>query len=165
LTTFGTGVNTTLVLLFCISAFFAGISGAVLAAGNGTAGPAGIGSFQSLLWIAVIAISGNRLVGSSLIAAALLAVIPGYLPIAWQDYQPIAFGIAALVAALLAASNFDWVARVKQDLVGSTRVHSRSPRVARAESPGGPVGARTIARSRRAGASQPRDLAPLEVAP
>ena len=137
LTTFGTGVNTTLVLLFCISAFFAGVSGAVLAAGNGTAGPAGIGSFQSLLWIAVIAISGNRLVSSSVVAAVLLAIIPGYLPLEWQEYQPIAFGTAAIITALVAANNFDWVARVKQDLTESIRARSRPPLTAR--SPGSRV--------------------------
>ena len=127
-------MNTTLVLLFCISAFFAGVSGAVLAAGNGTAGPAGIGSFQSLLWIAVIAISGNRLVSSSVVAAVLLAIIPGYLPLEWQEYQPIGFGTAAIITALVAANSFDWVARVKQDLTESIRTRSRPPLTAR--SPG-----------------------------
>ena len=142
LTTFGTGVNTTLVLLFCISAFFAGVSGAVLAAGNGTAGPAGIGSFQSLLWIAVIAISGNRLVSSSVVAAVLLAIIPGYLPLEWQEYQPIAFGTAAIITALVAANNFDWVARVKQDLTESIRARSRPPLTARSPGSRGPAAAR-----------------------
>jgi branched-subunit amino acid ABC-type transport system permease component len=135
LTTFGTGVNTTLVLVFCISAFFAGVAGAVLAGGTRAAGPADYGSMQSLLWIAIIAISGSRLLRSPLVAAGLLAVLPAYLPARWLNDQPIAFGVIAVAAALLAANHFDVAARVKADLVAAAGRARRSPVRARRQDP------------------------------
>jgi branched-subunit amino acid ABC-type transport system permease component len=148
LTTFGTSATTTLILVFAIAAFFAGVAGAVLAAGTQAAGPADVGSLQSLLWVAIIAISGNRLVRSSVVAALLLAVLPAYLPGSWTDYQPIGFGVLAVVAALLAASQFDPVARIKADLTASIRSLGRGPRRTAA-----------VGRSRR-----PRATAPTAVA-
>ncbi|MGI8663392.1 MAG: ABC transporter permease subunit, partial [Acidimicrobiales bacterium] len=131
LDTFGARVNSTLVVLFCISAFLAGVAGAVLAAGTRGAGPADYGSFNSLTWIAILAISGSRLIPSSVIAAVLLAVLPAYLPDSAIPYQPIAFGVIALGTALALASRFDLAARVKGDLQGSARVGARSPVSAR----------------------------------
>jgi len=135
LVSFGASATTLLVLVFCCSAFFAGVAGGVLAAGNHAAGPAGLGSLQSLLWIAVLAISGNRLTSSAIVAAVLLAVVPSYLPEGWQNFQPVAFGVVAVVAALLAAKETDWVAAVKADLSRSPRRHSRSPGRARVTDP------------------------------
>ena len=132
---FGANGTTLLVLVFSFSAFFAGVAGAVLASGNRAAGPAGLGSLQSLLWIAVLAVSGNRLTSSAVVAAALLAVIPAYLPQSWQNYQPIAFGVIAVAAALLAAARFDWVAAVKADLARSPRRVSGGPARARMTHP------------------------------
>src|SRR5205807_4113743 len=101
LVSFGASATTLLVLVFGCSAFFAGVAGGVLAAGNRAAGPAGLGSLQSLLWIAVLAISGNRLTSSAIVAATLLAIVPSYLPESWQNFQPVVFGAAAVVGALL----------------------------------------------------------------
>lgn len=131
LSTFGTSTTTTLVLLFAVSAFFAGIAGAVIAVGTGTAGAGGLSSLQSLLWIAVISITGARLVSSSLLAALLLTVLPSYLPGSSANYQTIGFGVLAVAAALLSASEYDWVARVKEDVRSSTRLQERTRRSAR----------------------------------
>ncbi len=136
LTSLGASVTTSLVLVFCLSAFLAGVAGGVLAAGNRAAGPAGMGSFQSLLWIAVIAISGSRLVSSSVIAAAMLAILPSYLPQRWHDYEPIAFGVAAVTAALVVAKQLDWVAAIKAHLATSARRFGHNPVRARIEDPG-----------------------------
>ncbi|MGQ0845747.1 MAG: branched-chain amino acid ABC transporter permease [Sporichthyaceae bacterium] len=125
--TYGTGTTTTLVLLFSISAFFAGIAGGVIAVGNGAAGPGGLGSLQSLLWIAVIAITGANLIRSSILAALLLAVLPSYVGSLNANYQAIGFGVLAIGASLLAASGFDPVAWFRESLATSKRVGTRGP--------------------------------------
>jgi branched-subunit amino acid ABC-type transport system permease component len=134
LTSLGASVTTALVLVFCLSAFLAGIAGALLASGSRTAGPSGLGAFQSLLWLGVIAIAGTRVLGSSLLAAVLLAVVPIYLPAGWADYQPVAFGLAALAVALV-AGRVDWVGRMNRALAGNDR-SSRTPVAGRRADPG-----------------------------
>jgi branched-subunit amino acid ABC-type transport system permease component len=136
LSTYGTGITTTLMLLFSISAFFAGVAGGVISAGNGAAGPGGLGSLQSLLWVAVIAITGANLIRSSILAALALAVLPSYATKLDPDYQSIAFGVLAVVASLYAASGFDAVAWFKNSLTTSVRVGTRGPIPARADDPG-----------------------------
>jgi ABC-type branched-subunit amino acid transport system permease subunit len=127
LNTYGAGTTTTLMLLFAISAFFAGVSGAVLASGTGTAGPGGLGSLQSLLWVAIISITGNNLIRSSIFAALLLAVLPSYVTKLNPNYQSIGFGIAALLVSLLNASGFDPVAWIRENLATSKRVGTTGP--------------------------------------
>lgn len=139
LTTFGVSVNTTLVIVFGISAFLAGIGGAVLAAGTHAAGPADYGALNSLEWVVVLAISGRNLIRSAVVAAILLAVVPAYLPQGWINYEPIGFGVLAIITALLVSNGFDLPALVKADLTSSVRLSSRSPVLARfdrAERPG-----------------------------
>lgn len=136
LATYGTGITTTLVLLFSISAFFAGVAGGVISAGNGAAGPGGLGSLQSLLWVAVIAITGSNLIRSSILAALALAVLPSYASKLDPDYQSIAFGVLALLASLYAASGFDAVAWFKNSLTTSDRVGTRGPIPSRTLDPG-----------------------------
>ena len=142
LQTFGNSATTTLVLVFCISAFFAGVAGAVLSAGTRGAGTADYGSFSSLVWIAVLALSGPRLLSSAVIAAGLLAVLPAYLPDDALDWQPVGFGVVAVITALAAASRFDLVGRVRADLAGSARVGAPSPVAARRHDRTSPVEAR-----------------------
>lgn len=127
LSTYGTGTTTTLMLLFAISAFFAGIAGGVIAVGNGAAGPGGLGSLQSLLWVAVIAITGTNLIRSSILAALALVVLPSYLADLDADYQAIAFGVLAILASLITASGFDPVTWIKDNLAGSSRVGTKGP--------------------------------------
>jgi branched-subunit amino acid ABC-type transport system permease component len=136
LNTYGAGTTATLMLLFAISAFFAGVSGAVLASGTGTAGPGGLGSLQSLLWVAIISITGNNLIRSSIFAALLLAVLPSYVSDLNPNYQAIGFGVAALVVSLINASGFDPVARVREILATSERVGTAGPIPSRAADPG-----------------------------
>ncbi len=83
----------------------------------------------------MLAISGNRLTSSAIVAATLLAIVPSYLPQSWQNFQPIVFGAAAVIVALLAAAETDWVAAVKADLSRSPRRHGRNPGRARVTDP------------------------------
>ena len=131
LTTYGTGTTTTLVLLFSISAFFAGIAGGVIATGAQAAGASGLGSFQSLLWVAVLSITGNQLIRSAVLAAALLTILPSYLPNDSADYQTLVFGALAIVAALIAASQVDFVDRIKASLIEPMRRAGSDRRTAR----------------------------------
>ena len=96
----GTNTNVTRLLVFCISAFLAGIGGALIApvTGSVTAGPFDFSN--SLLLVAVVFTAGRQPVLGALTAAALYVVGPSYLtsPTA-HDYVPVVFGIAAIVAS------------------------------------------------------------------
>jgi branched-subunit amino acid ABC-type transport system permease component len=97
----GLDVNTTRTLVFCLSAAVAGLAGALFIAAPGQASGTGFGPFQSLTWLAVLAICGRRVVFSSALAAAVLVVLPAYLPSSLVHVQTMLFGGAAIVAALL----------------------------------------------------------------
>jgi branched-subunit amino acid ABC-type transport system permease component len=135
LTSLGASVTTALVLVFCVSAFLAGAAGAVLSAGSNTAGFNGLGAFQSLLWLAVIAMAGTRVLSSSVMAALLLAVLPIYLPGAFIDWQPVLFGGAALAVALF-AGRFDWTGWLRNQLAENADRTRRSPVGSRRSDPG-----------------------------
>lgn len=97
LSTHGTSINITRVIVFCVSAFLAAISGGLLAAQIGVVSADSFAAFQSLTLVAVLLIAGRRPVSSAFIAAASLVVIPVYVDnpdIA--SYLTLLFGLAAL---------------------------------------------------------------------
>jgi ABC-type branched-subunit amino acid transport system permease subunit len=101
LATHGLSVNITRVLVFCISAFIAGVAGALFAAFSGTISGIGFGAFASLTWLTVLAIAGSGEVSAAVIAAFLLAVVPAYADNAtYNKLQPVLFGALAIGAAL-----------------------------------------------------------------
>ena len=130
LTSLGASVTTALVLVFCASAFLAGAAGGLLASGAGTAGSSGLGAFQSLLWLTVIAVAGTRVLSSSVIAALLLAVLPIYLPSSLTDWQPVFFGGVALLTALF-AGRVDWTGWLRNEVEAQADRSRRNPAVAR----------------------------------
>ncbi len=101
LSTHGMSVNVTRVLVFCLSAGMAGISGALIASQSGRVGGTGFTSFQSLLWLAVLVICGRRPILSAYLAAGMLLVVPAYAPDGFVNYQTMLFGAAALMATVL----------------------------------------------------------------
>jgi len=103
LATHGLGVNVTRLIVFCVSAFFAGIAGALAVTQYGTASTAPYGPVSSLLFVAVLAMCGTRLLRSSVLAAALLAIVPGYLTSFDVSRQTFAFGVVAVAAAIVIA--------------------------------------------------------------
>jgi ABC-type branched-subunit amino acid transport system permease subunit len=129
----GVDINVTRVIVFCISAFLAAIAGALLAALSGSVDVAPFDPFQSLLYLAVLAIAGAGQLRAPVIAAALLAVVPAYL--AGSDsvatYQPVIFGLGAVVVALAEGSRAELMAWVRR---GAERGRARRAR--------GPVSAR-----------------------
>ena len=100
LTVNGADVNVSRVLVFCISAFLAGIAGALFAASSGHISGIGFNAFQSLTWVAVLMVAGRGQVSSVVIAAGLLTVAPSYIQSAtYRDLQPVMFGALALWSA------------------------------------------------------------------
>ena len=130
LTSLGASVTTALVLVFCASAFLAGAAGGLLASGSGTAGSSGLGAFQSLLWLTVIAMAGTRVLSSSVVAALLLAVVPIYLPQSLNEWQPVAFGTAALLTALF-SGRIDWTGWLRNEVEAKADRTHRSPTLSR----------------------------------
>jgi branched-subunit amino acid ABC-type transport system permease component len=97
------GTNTTelKVLVFCTSAFLAGIGGALLGPVTGTATAVSFDLGVSLLLLAVLFVAGRQPLLSAVVAAALFIVIPGYIDNAEiREYTPIVFGALAVIAAI-----------------------------------------------------------------
>jgi len=66
----------------------------------------------------VLAVCGTRLFRSSVLAALLIAVVPGYLTKFTGDQQTLLFGLAAVIASLVLASRSElasWIARLAAD--------------------------------------------------
>jgi branched-subunit amino acid ABC-type transport system permease component len=125
LTTHGVNVNATRLIVFCFSAFLAGVGGSLFVAATGQVGTAGFGPFQSLIWLAVLAVSGRSLIASAPLAAILLAVVPAYAPDGFTTYQTMLFGGLAILVPL----------------IGTTRLAGAGPRLA-ARQQGGPLQSR-----------------------
>jgi branched-subunit amino acid ABC-type transport system permease component len=106
LSTLGLNVNLTRLMVFCISAFLAGIGGALYIT-QFTVSSTVFQPITSLILLAVLAISGifgTRVLLSSAIAALLYEAIPGYSRSFNADLQTISFGVLAIVIGLLIAN-------------------------------------------------------------
>jgi branched-subunit amino acid ABC-type transport system permease component len=140
LSTQGLGVNLTRLIVFCVSAFFAGIGGALAVTQTGAANAVTFGPLQSLLLVAVLAVCGTRMLRSSIFAALLLAVLPGYVAFS-SDRQLLVFGAVAVTAAIALARRRTleaWMARAAAS--SASRRHrgpAAPPRRASQASPNG----------------------------
>lgn len=107
LSTLGTNVNVSRVLVFCLSTFLAGISGAAFASLFGSVNQDSFNYVQSLVVLAVMAISGRRTVTIAVVAPILLIVVPGYISDADAAlWLQVGFGFAAVVAAAVSQGSF-----------------------------------------------------------
>jgi ABC-type branched-subunit amino acid transport system permease subunit len=101
LTMLGTNTNVSRVLVFCLSSFLAGISGALFSGVFGTVNNEPFTYFKSLIVLAVLMICGRRTV-----PAAALATIALNIPTAYIDgknvgnYEQLIFGAAAIAVAV-----------------------------------------------------------------
>ncbi len=101
LVTMGAGINGLRVLVFCVSAFLASISGAVLAPLFGVVDSTRFSWLNSLVVLTVLVIAGRGIIVAPFIAAALIEVVPGYIESQnFQLYLPVFFGLGALVMAI-----------------------------------------------------------------
>lgn len=105
LTTHGLSVNVTRVIVFCLSAFMAGIAGVLISCVGRFGNTQTFNSTYSLIWLAVLAISGRGRQSAAIIAALLFNVAQGYVtnPDLSKYFTP-GFGILAVVAVLYTAA-------------------------------------------------------------
>src|SRR6202012_5952348 len=101
LTTSGTSVRVTMVIVFCISASLAAIAGALSGMVVSTASGANYPPLQSLSLIALIMISVGGVPWYALVGAAGLGLVPVYLSSAnTTNWLEIIFGVAAIIGAM-----------------------------------------------------------------
>jgi branched-subunit amino acid ABC-type transport system permease component len=101
LTTSGTSVRVTMVIVFCISAYLAGIAGALSGMVISTASGANFPPLESLSLIALIMITVGGAPWYAIIGAAGLGLVPVYLSSAnTTNWLEIIFGIAAITGAM-----------------------------------------------------------------
>jgi branched-subunit amino acid ABC-type transport system permease component len=131
LSTLGTNVDFTRVVVFCLSAFLAGLAGALLGPLFGNLNGVAFESFNSLIYLAVLAIAGGGTVRYGFVAAALFIVGPSYISSAQlTEWIPVAFGSAAVIAAVAATAGNPLTRLSGVRLAGRT---GRSPVAARRE--------------------------------
>ena len=96
----GVRVSTARVCAFCLSAFLAGVAGGLLGTLFSSVSASQYGYFDSLLWLAVLVAAGAASVAGSAVAAFLLVALPTIISGgAVTDFQPIAFGVLAVLLA------------------------------------------------------------------
>ena len=88
------------VMVFCLAAFVAGIGGGLLGSLIGSVSTLSFDFFQSLVWLTVLVTAGAATFGGSVLAAVLLIAVPTVFTSATVvEWQPVAFGVAAIVFA------------------------------------------------------------------
>ncbi|HVS41189.1 MAG TPA: ABC transporter permease [Candidatus Dormibacteraeota bacterium] len=128
LSTAGTSVNVTRVLVFCLSAFFAGVGGALIGPVTGSINGTSFPSFASLILVAVLVIAGSGLIRSAVLAAAAFIVVPSYIENAtFQEGLPAIFGLAAMLTAVASAGGFDAAGRLARWAQATAWRTRRSP--------------------------------------
>ncbi len=106
LETLGATVNVSKVLVFCISAFLAALSGSLLGSLFGFAVGSDFASFNSLTLVALIVIIPIGAPWYALLGAVGLDIVPAYLNISnINDYLLILFGVSACLAPLTRGSH------------------------------------------------------------
>jgi branched-subunit amino acid ABC-type transport system permease component len=143
LTTSGASPNVTRVLVFSISAFTAGIAGALFGGLLGTTTSGTFNALTSLQWLTILILGGSSRYGSAFVAAMLVAVLPGLASGDWATWAPVLYGFAVVAYASMAGRTtwLDDLLRSPRLLArrrGTSPVESRRPR-ARADLPVGPV--------------------------
>jgi branched-subunit amino acid ABC-type transport system permease component len=86
------------VVTFSLSAFLAAIAGGLLGALVQSLTPVSFNFFQSLLWVTVLVVAGAATFSGTVLAAVLLVVVPSVAP-GFTEWQPVAFGMAAVLLA------------------------------------------------------------------
>ncbi len=108
LSTSGLRLTVTRLLVVCISAFFAGIAGALANTLSTAASAITFSPVQSLLFVAVLGVCGTRRLVSPVLAALLLSVLPGYVTSFGLNESMLVFGAVAIIGALRLA-NAKWL--------------------------------------------------------
>ena len=128
LSTLGTNLNLTRLLVFCLSAFLAGVGGGLFGPITGSINGVTFPSIDSLILLAVLVIMGAGLLRSAILASLSFVVAPSYITNATINQAlPMLFGIGAMVTMIATSPAVDikgWFERKAE--VWSTRT-LRSP--------------------------------------
>lgn len=132
LSTLGVNLSIARVIIFCFSAFLAGISGATYASLFGSVTSDSFFYAQSLVVLAVMAISGRRSITASIVAPILLYVVPSYTsnPDLKLGLQ-VAFGVSAVLVAVTSQSSFSFRSSRSPHVVDGRRLDPISASVRR----------------------------------
>jgi ABC-type branched-subunit amino acid transport system permease subunit len=127
------GANTRLtrLLVFCISAFLAGIGGALIAgvtqfASGTVTGP--FSYFNALALVAILAFCRRQPILSPLIAAFVFEVVKVYKPFSepfFQNYEGVVFGLLAIAVAVGPALRLPWAGKRAWDRTARSPVKDR----------------------------------------
>jgi branched-subunit amino acid ABC-type transport system permease component len=157
--------NTTVmrVSVFALSAFMAGVGGAVVAGATQNASGAPGGTFDytvSLIFVAVLGFCGRRPILSPVLAAVAYQVVKIYAPFDKQwaiEYRGVAFGALAILVAI-------WPALKVGESLKQRGINL--PTLPRSAGPAEPAGGHRMSRSRRAASAEfvddPNDFDPWD---
>ena len=107
LTAYGTNITVIKLAVFCVSAFLAGVAGALLGPVTGRVSPVSFTAFESLFLVVVVVVAlqlplGE--VGAAFTAAAFVHVLPAYGDSqSASELQPVLFGLAIILVAVTEA--------------------------------------------------------------
>jgi ABC-type branched-subunit amino acid transport system permease subunit len=88
------------VLVFCFTAFLAAVAGGLLGTLTLSVNAQTFDFFQSLLWVTVLVTAGPSSLGGAVTAAVALVWVPTvFTSRAVVEWQPVAFGVAAIFLA------------------------------------------------------------------
>ncbi|HVW31276.1 MAG TPA: branched-chain amino acid ABC transporter permease, partial [Acidimicrobiia bacterium] len=122
------------VLVFCFTAFLAAVAGGLLGTLTLSVNARTFDFFQSLLWVTVLVTAGPASLGGAVTAAVALVWVPAaFTSRAVVDWQPVAFGVAAIFFAqsrnglvgLLRRPDFTGLADRVSWRLGSVRLSER----------------------------------------
>lgn len=100
----GASLEVTKVLIFCISAFLAGISGALVGPITGSVTSTPFDPLNSLTLLTVLILAGGGMVRYAFVGGIALALIPSYITNSLiNSYLQVLFGVSAVVIAIMAA--------------------------------------------------------------
>jgi branched-subunit amino acid ABC-type transport system permease component len=109
----GADLRTLKVTVFCISAFLAGIFGALIGPVTNSITPTPFDPFNSLTLVAVLAIAGGGVIRYGFVGGIGLFLIPVFISNATvANYLPLLFGVSAIANVALAGSADNFRIRV-----------------------------------------------------
>jgi branched-subunit amino acid ABC-type transport system permease component len=104
MTAHGTDVRVTKLLVFCLSAFIAGIAGALYGPIAGSVNAVPFDPLNSLTMLALLVMAGYGLLRPAVLGGLALSLIPSYITDATVvNYLPVLYGVSAATVAVLTA--------------------------------------------------------------
>jgi ABC-type branched-subunit amino acid transport system permease subunit len=132
------------VLVFSLASFLAAVSGGLLGSLYRSVNTVSFDFSQSLIWLSVLVTTGAATLGGSVLAAVLFVAVPATITAsAVTEYQPVFFGVAAMLLAQtpnglvgVATALRAWRPDFSGPAERSAWRTRRSPRAARLAAPG-----------------------------